>query len=192
MLLESLFWHEDPGSDALCSQNCEHSGPFVHCLDCDSPLLLCHSCAVKKHHDIPLHRIRRWNGTHYESDSLARLGLTFYLGHQGNPCPERHQNFVAQIIHVMDLNGLHNVQIEWCRCPNSASHASQLFQVAWMPATLSRPGTAFTFRVMKHFQMLSYVGRVTPWSFCTVIQRLTDNVQTELLPVSFILCSFLN
>ncbi|KIJ30886.1 hypothetical protein M422DRAFT_81295, partial [Sphaerobolus stellatus SS14] len=58
----------------------------------------------------------------------------------------------------------------------SLANLGLLFQLQWIPATLIRPGTAYTFRIMKHFQMLSHVARTTSWDFCTVLQRITDNV----------------
>ncbi|KIJ24376.1 hypothetical protein M422DRAFT_194742 [Sphaerobolus stellatus SS14] len=87
---------------------------------------------------------------------------------------------------VMDTNGLHNVKMSWCQCLGFQHLTDVLYRQQWIPATLIHPGTAFTFRVMKQFQMLSHVARTTPWDFCTTIQRLTDNIEPDLLPVSVI------
>lgn len=188
-LLDALFSHEAPFSVPSCHRDNTHAGAMIRCLDCDNTTLSCIACTLQQHQNQPLHRIHRWNGSYYEQDSLARLGLIISLGHIGNTCPSQNLLSGPQLVTVMDITGLHYVRIGWCRCFSGPSHSSQLFALGWIPATLSRPTTAFTFRVMKHFQMLSHVARMTPWDFCIAIQRLTDNIEPEELPVSQILWS---
>ncbi|KIJ30793.1 hypothetical protein M422DRAFT_186662 [Sphaerobolus stellatus SS14] len=152
------------------------------CKDCDSGELQCTKCIIGGHSRRPLHRIQRWNGNYFEDTSLANAGLTIDLGHNPVTCVAGHGKIQSHLITVMDINGLHNVRLCWCQCLRFSHLAEELFRRQWIPATLIRPGTAFTFRVMKHFQRLSHIARTTPWDFCNVIQRLTDNIQPDQLP----------
>ncbi|KIJ39692.1 hypothetical protein M422DRAFT_174794, partial [Sphaerobolus stellatus SS14] len=144
--------------------------------------LHCKACVVELHRHSPLHRIKTWNSSFFEDSSLANAGLVLQLGHTPDSCLSGGARTQNHLMTVMDINGLHNVRLTWCRCYGFRSLADELFRLKWIPATLVRPGTAFTFRVMQHFQMLSHVARTTAWDFCTAIQRITDNVQPELLP----------
>ncbi|KIJ30133.1 hypothetical protein M422DRAFT_134696, partial [Sphaerobolus stellatus SS14] len=152
------------------------------CIDCDTSGLYCTACLMQSHTRSPLHRVKTWNGTYFEESSLASAGLTLKLGHDPALCDSRKAKNHSHLMTVMDTNGLHNVRLTWCRCYGFSQLGRELLRLQWVLATLVRPGTAFTFRVLKHFQMLSHVARTTPWDFCNAIQRITDNIQPDLLP----------
>ncbi|KIJ38798.1 hypothetical protein M422DRAFT_176041 [Sphaerobolus stellatus SS14] len=175
---------EDGSSRHFCAISASHAGPFHACLDCDSHSLHCTPCIVDFHSCSLLHRLKTWNGTYFEDGSLANAGLVLNLGHNMSTCREGGGKVHTHLVTVIDVNGLHNVRMSWCRCYGFGSLASEMFRLQWLPATLIRPGTAFTFRVMKLFQMLSHVARTSAWEFCMALLRITDNVQPDLLPVS--------
>ncbi|KIJ30823.1 hypothetical protein M422DRAFT_105714, partial [Sphaerobolus stellatus SS14] len=152
------------------------------CIDCDTDKLQCNACVVESHSCCPLHRIKQWNGTFFEDSSLPNAGLVLKLGHDPTLCLAGGTRIQYHLMTVMDVTGLHNVRLSWCRCYGFRNLAEEIFRLRWIPATLVHPGTAFTFRVMKQFQMLSHVARTTAWDFCTTLQRITDNVQPDLLP----------
>ncbi|KIJ47588.1 hypothetical protein M422DRAFT_145094, partial [Sphaerobolus stellatus SS14] len=139
--------------------------------------LLCTECTIEQHTHSPLHRLKTWNGTYFEEASLANLGLVLNIDHEPTVCL-----VITHSLTVMDINGLHNVRLSRCWCLGYFNLATVLFHREWIPATLIRPGTAFTFRVMKQFQMMSHVARTTPWDFCTAIQQITDNIEPDILP----------
>ncbi|KIJ43647.1 hypothetical protein M422DRAFT_169455 [Sphaerobolus stellatus SS14] len=58
----------------------------------------------------------------------------------------------------------------------------QLFRRRMFPASMSRPRTAFTFRLLKLFHMLNHVARTTQWDFVGTLHRLTDNVNPKGTP----------
>ncbi|KIJ48790.1 hypothetical protein M422DRAFT_97063, partial [Sphaerobolus stellatus SS14] len=56
---------------------------------------------------------------------------------------------------IGDVNGMHEMYVGWCRCANASTPAHQLFARRLFLASLSRPRTAFTFRMLKLFHMLN-------------------------------------
>ena len=184
-----MYVTECPAHDIATCHNpsCSRPGEFT-CLDCDDgSCLTCRTCFVLRHAVLPLHRVRRWTGWHFEKESLANMGHIIHLNHDGHECPHEKSGSGEQNLTVMDTNGLHNVRIGWCRCASAPQHVNQLLSVEMVPATVVRPETAFTFRVLRLFHMLTSVARVTPWEFCGTMMRLTENVKIEATRV----CLFL-
>jgi len=83
----------------------------------------------------------------------------------------------------MDITGVHDISVVWCRCADAESHAEQLLACGFFPATVSKPRTAFTFWTLKFFQMLNHVARTTPWDFTGTIRRLSDNIDPTAISV---------
>jgi hypothetical protein len=185
ILLKAMQSHEVPASEAEpCTiLKCVNLGVF-DCPDCDAPGLYCRSCAIECHKNVPFHRPRKWNGRCYTKTSLRELGLVYAMGHSGMICPYTKDDGGMQDITVKDINGLHCVKVAWCRCENAPSMAEQLLSRRLVPATSSRPRTAFTFRVLNFFQILNHTAYTSPWSFSATIHRLTDNVLPDAVPVS--------
>lgn len=52
----------------------------------------------------------------------------------------------------------------------------QLMLNEWLPATLDRPKTVCTFRVLELFHMLSHRGKTTAYDFYMTLEKLTDNL----------------
>ncbi|KAG2058266.1 hypothetical protein BDR06DRAFT_1032018 [Suillus hirtellus] len=125
-----------------CSCKC-----LYHCEDCYGPEISCKSCCLLKHAHHPLHIINKWNGTHFEHNSLVDMGPRVQLGHEGMPClhPQRgHVSFV--MIHT---NAIHQ----------------QLLHCEWYLATLHFPQSACTRQSSK----------VSGYEFYASLKRLTDN-----------------
>ncbi|KIJ22551.1 hypothetical protein M422DRAFT_197035 [Sphaerobolus stellatus SS14] len=74
----------------------------------------------------------------------------------------------------------------WCRCATACSQAEQLFARKWFPATILRPRTAFTFRVLKLSHLLNHIARTSPWDFAGTMHRVTDHVCTTEVTVRVI------
>jgi len=74
--------------------------------------------------------------------------------------------------------------VGWCRYAGHVEFADQLLGRRLVPATVIRLKTAFTFRLLKLFQMLNHVAKTTPWDFMGTITRLTDNLNPRAVPVS--------
>ncbi|KIJ55894.1 hypothetical protein M422DRAFT_150547 [Sphaerobolus stellatus SS14] len=149
------------------------------CQDCDLPGLICNECLCATHQFLPFHRPLEWTGDFFAKRSLSTLGLILAMGHAGELCPHVTTEFGPQKLVIADVNGLHEVMVGWCRCAASKSSAKQLFARRLFPASMDRPRTAFTFRLLKQFHMLSNVARITPWDFVGTLQRLTEALDLQ-------------
>lgn len=105
-----------------------------------------------------------------------QLGLRVQLGHTAretcsNPVRAPGGDFV-----VLDINGIHEVGLDFCGCQMSKLHFVQLLRYGWFPASVDRPKTAATFSMLKFFQMLNFESKASPFEFHSTLARLTDNV----------------
>jgi hypothetical protein len=184
-LLEGMLKNEAPEYHCSClSFEPDQDTPRYMCIDCDSHHATCKACIVERHALLPLHRIRRWDGSHYKLESLSQLGLIFHVGHGEKRCPHEVTAENMSLLTILDITGLHSVRIGWCRCASAPSPYRQLLTHEMVPSTVLRPRTAFTFRVLKLFHMFTHVCRMSAWDFCQSMLQLTDNVDTGTLPVS--------
>ncbi|KIJ48953.1 hypothetical protein M422DRAFT_247327 [Sphaerobolus stellatus SS14] len=181
--LAAMYKHEAPPPDGTyCGTSGCHKLGLYQCEDCDLPCWLCKLCVVSSHVSLPLHRTVEWQNTHYVRRPLADLGLTLNMGHGLQKCQHTHDGTGVQKIIIVDLNGVHEIMVAWCRCAHAPSLAEQLFGHKLFPASLSKPRTAFTFRLFKFFQLLNHVARTSPWDFAGTLHRLTDNVNPQGSP----------
>jgi hypothetical protein len=77
---------EAPPADHQCF-TCKSAPGIYRCTDCIGEQLSCSGCCRRLHNLAPFHRIKRWNGTYFESSDLVTLGLVIHVGHGGRNCP---------------------------------------------------------------------------------------------------------
>ncbi|KAJ7300618.1 hypothetical protein DFH08DRAFT_979518 [Mycena albidolilacea] len=91
--------------------------------------LFCKQCIVKRHTVLPTYWVQEWNRTFFERQALENLGLVVQLGHlTGYSCNnpwKAHQDFV-----VIDVTGVHNVNVNYCLCDSKIERWQQLMQVS--------------------------------------------------------------
>ncbi|KAF9549685.1 hypothetical protein CPC08DRAFT_648139, partial [Agrocybe pediades] len=168
----------------LCSEcQTERVGTF-RCTDCDNLDLVCRECILKLHRRNGLHRVEEWDSSLkiFRKTTLKSLGHVFQLGHpisEKCPCPS---NSYAGNFTVLDLNGMHNVCLQYCDCDKKQLLFLQLLRFGWFPATVKQPRTAVTLRVLKFFQLLSFESKTTVFEFHSTLGRLTDNTGVEIMP----------
>lgn len=95
------------------------------------------------------------------------------LGHSGHACAAplpSHKKFI-----VMEVNGFHLVNIDFCGCGLGAPPYVQLLRARLFPASPDRPRTAFTFNVLAMFHELTLQGKTNAYDFYRTILRETDN-----------------
>ncbi|KAI6151215.1 hypothetical protein BKA82DRAFT_3975358 [Pisolithus tinctorius] len=146
---------------------------LFRCEDCHGVTLSCQTCCLATHQRLPLHKIKKWNGKFFEHVTLKQLGLIVQLGHEDMfcYCPERgHLDFV-----VVDVNGIHPVNVNFCGCEQRVSHHQQLLRCGWYPATICNPRTACTRTVLDHFLRLTWSSKVSAYEYYRTLERLTDN-----------------
>jgi CxC2 like cysteine cluster associated with KDZ transposases len=190
MYLDELLHHDGRAGESSCS-HCGDSNGLYKCKECFGGRLCCQACIVEKHSSHPLHRIevcayymciealislysKHWNGSFFARTSLRDLGLTVYLGHQGEPCP-----FPGPVLDgftVVHTNGIHAVRIQLCSCHGIHMLVKfQLLRCSWLPATTEDPQTTFTFDILDFYLLVSLRGKVSWEDFYISISRQTDN-----------------
>lgn len=83
----------------------------------------------------------------------------------------------------MDTSGIHSVNLDYCNCTGLAHLTEQLLRARLYPATVAHPRTAATFDVLKTFQLLSFMSKVSAYEYYHTLARLTDNTGTVEVPV---------
>ncbi|KAJ7767360.1 hypothetical protein B0H14DRAFT_2633088 [Mycena olivaceomarginata] len=108
---------------------CGKADPTYQCTQqtCYGPSLYCKTCIVSRHAVLPTHWIQEWNGSFFERRALKSLGLVIQLGHlAGTGC----NNPVKAIVTftVIDLTGIHNVNVNFCNCDSNVEQRQQLMR----------------------------------------------------------------
>ncbi|KAG1856534.1 hypothetical protein C8R48DRAFT_608216, partial [Suillus tomentosus] len=145
------------------------------CRDCFGMEMSCQYCVVNQHRCSPLHIIEEWNGLFFQRIKLKTLGLRVQLGHTPsdrcyNPRPSKGDDFV-----VIDINGIHEIGLDFCGCETAQVRYKQLSRARWYPATTTEPQTGATFNVLEHFHLLSYESKISAYEFFHGLARRTDN-----------------
>lgn len=84
---------------------------------------------------------------------------------------------------VIDTNGIHSITLAFCNCELAQIRYIQLLRVRLFPATVLEPQCAATFNVLKDFQMLSFMSKVSAFEYYHSIARLMDNTGCDPPPV---------
>ncbi|KAJ6606754.1 hypothetical protein B0H10DRAFT_2309318, partial [Mycena sp. CBHHK59/15] len=147
-----------PAIHSTCG-GCKAPNPTFRCAQqtCYGPSLFCQACIVKGHTVLPTHWIQEWNGSFFERRALKDLGLVIQLGHPpGSHCPNplaANKDFC-----LIDVTGVHT-----------------LMRVCWWPATARDPKTCATFPVVRLFQIMNCLGKVSAHDFLRSLELLTNN-----------------
>lgn len=120
---------------------------------------------------------------YYEASSLYEVGVKLRLGHNRLAC-QSSQLLSDEKLRVVDTNGVHDVRITWCACPQAAEHPLQLLSMGLYPASVISPKTAFTFRVLSDFLLANKVSAITAQSYFQRLRRLTNPAFPHRVPVS--------
>ncbi|KAF9559266.1 hypothetical protein CPC08DRAFT_611227, partial [Agrocybe pediades] len=168
-------------------QTCQITGmqQMYRCWECDGLQVQCRSCIIRAHEGRGLHFIEKWNLMlgFWEKTTLRELGHCYQLGHPigRGPCPRPERSF-AGIFTILDINGIHQITLDFCNCGLRQPHYVQLLRFGWFPVTVKFPRTAVTLRLLKFFQVLSFESKSTVYEFHRTIQRLTDNTGMKRMP----------
>ncbi|KAK0215110.1 hypothetical protein IW262DRAFT_1277892, partial [Armillaria fumosa] len=163
--------------------SCREEACF-HCASCYNGLSFCQRCIVEAHCCIPFHQIEVfWTGNFYTCVSLKKLGLIVQLGHPpGETCTSPHPSGRQMVI--MDIEGIHEVDIAFCGCHCALNHYIQMLCIQWFPGSVEHPHTTITFRALCHFQLLSFMSKASAYEYYHMLEWLTDNTGVYHCPVS--------
>ncbi|KAK0494278.1 hypothetical protein EDD18DRAFT_1107307 [Armillaria luteobubalina] len=97
----------------------------------------------------------------------ADMGLKVQLGHlSGETC--RYPQASGRSVIVIDVEGIHKIN---------------MLRARWFPATVEFPRTAMTFAVLRHFQMMSFMSKVSSYEYYQSLAHLHDNTGSLMLLV---------
>ncbi|KAJ7702934.1 hypothetical protein B0H16DRAFT_1347222 [Mycena metata] len=176
--LDEMLRLEGRGYSAIYSQcvGCGGADPGFRCMQqtCYGPGLYCQTCLLRQHACLPTHWVQEWTGRFFVRRALVDLGLVVQLGHPpGFACraPLRGSKDFC----VIDVTGVHNVAVSYCLCDSKLQKRQQLMRVCWWPATARDPQTCATFGVVRLFQMLNCLGKVSAHDFLRSLELLSNN-----------------
>ncbi|KAK7455803.1 hypothetical protein VKT23_010835 [Stygiomarasmius scandens] len=160
--LSELIRHDGRGyaiNQTSC-HGCNNELPSssYQCLDCEDSRLWCGECIVDRHAYLPFHKVQKWNGQHFELVTLNDL--------------------VAPIVSltVLDITGVHTLNVKACQCDKEQGFYRQLLRAQLYPASHKMPRTVASFRLLQHFQLLSFVSKVSIREYCTALERFSNNI----------------
>ncbi|KAJ7779971.1 hypothetical protein B0H16DRAFT_1299968 [Mycena metata] len=164
----------DAPTGVCAGKGCSQPSPQFRCRSCFGDLLFCRACCVRLHEFNPLHIIDWWEGAYFSKITLKDLGLRIQFGHHDcvRPKPAM-EGFV-----VLHLNGIQEVNVDFCGCDVAALHGSpyvQLLRRGWYPATTKLPGTAATFELLDFFSAQTLQAKTTMYDFYVALEKLTNN-----------------
>ncbi|KAJ7716285.1 hypothetical protein B0H16DRAFT_1801604 [Mycena metata] len=185
-----LDFEADERQGSPCS--CDRPGMVAtaQCHDCTGYEIACSTCFVDSHLRNPFHWAEIWDETQgfFVRHDISILGHVIHLGHNGRPCPHP---WGEQLFTIVDDNGVHSTRLAFCGChqlpPNKVE---QLMRARLFPATTRHPQTAFTFRMLKGFQLHNLESKKAAYDYLGAIRRLTDNSFTAEVanPYAAFLC----
>lgn len=84
----------------------------------------------------------------------------------------------------IDTSGVHRLKVNYCSCPGRKDCDEQFVEMGFLPASITRPSTAFTFQVLDDFRETNLVCNTAGTSYWNKIVRKTTNVFPGSVPVS--------
>ncbi|KAJ7624691.1 hypothetical protein FB45DRAFT_836724 [Roridomyces roridus] len=184
-ILDAFLRREGRGTgweDGCMDESCLNTDAKYRCQECFARRLLCHACIVKRHQDEPLHIIEEWRDNYFQPCSVASLNesLRLQLGHP----PAQYCNFPngPHPMVVLDNNGIHQLEIDFCGCVGAPSICDQLIDIGWYPATKTAPETCATLSLLKRFHTLNLQARVSAYDFYNSLEVVSERGGMQVVP----------
>ncbi|KAJ7707970.1 hypothetical protein B0H14DRAFT_2646717 [Mycena olivaceomarginata] len=188
MYLSEMLRREGRGDHnyTMCPR-CNEGKPDHQCKDClGGGELLCASCMLDGHSQLPFHRIelirsQQWQGSFFTPRTLKDMGLRIQLGHWkpnnrvcSVPDPAPNDDFV--IVHE---NGVHPVHLDYCGCGRGGLRKVQLLRARLWAAMTTHLRTTATFSVLRSYHLHSFESKCAALEFYQALGRQTDNLHRK-------------
>ncbi|KAJ7660093.1 hypothetical protein DFH06DRAFT_989201, partial [Mycena polygramma] len=108
---------------------------------------------------------------------LREMGLRVQLGHPPGVVCTMKKPADADFV-LYDVTGVHELAVDFCGCQPAESRVSrrkQLLRACWWPATVKKPNTCATFALLKLFQILNCLGKLSAYDFLRALEMLTNH-----------------
>jgi hypothetical protein len=89
---------------------------------------------------------------------------------------------------LIDVNGIHNLAVQFCECDSRIAHWQQLMRVCWW-VTVRDPSTCATFNVVRLFQNMNCLGKISAYHFLRGLELLTNGDGLNPTPVGKIIAT---
>ncbi|EPS99172.1 hypothetical protein FOMPIDRAFT_1091383, partial [Fomitopsis schrenkii] len=184
-ILEDILAAEAPPDKHLqCA--CGRAATTTRCHECVQGWFQCPDCLVQLHRLLPFHWVEVSNGRCLEKRDLSELGLILYLGHQGLPCTALRMADRPIKYTLTHTNSVHHVYVQECCCQAKHNTVSQLLHMGLFPATLERPESAFTFELLRQWDLHFQTSKKSAYDFFKALHRLMDNTGTRAVKLNVV------
>ncbi|KAK7680021.1 hypothetical protein QCA50_016967 [Cerrena zonata] len=97
---------------------------------------------------------------------------------------QSYDKFQCPMMTIIDIAGVHELRTQFCRCHplNVNPLHNQLQAMGLFPASRQKTRTAFTFRVLEHFDISNLEGKVSATTYYNSIARFTSNLFPKNVP----------
>ncbi|KAF7330703.1 CxC2 domain-containing protein [Mycena sanguinolenta] len=99
---------------------------------------------------------------------------------RGVICPYRQA--AAHDFVLFDVTGVHELNVDFCGCRTGTDNEEpplerriQLLRACWWPATITSPNTCATFTVLRLFQKLNCLGKLSAYDFLRGLEMCTNH-----------------
>lgn len=89
----------------------------------------------------------------------------------------------SRMMVAVDMDGVHDIPVVFCSCPNASREDIQLLELGLYPASKLRPRTVFTTRTLDDFLLSNRACHTTPRQYFNKLRRATDAAFPHTVPV---------
>jgi hypothetical protein len=145
------------------------------CHDCIQYPASCRECFVKDHRHNYFHWVELWDpeAGFYRRHDMSTLAA-LQIGHNGDRCSLLKDDVKPRAFTITHTNGVHRTFVNFCSHKDEST-VDALMAARLFPATFDTPFTAYTFQVMKEFQIHNLESKQSAYDYCGSLMRLTDN-----------------
>ncbi|KAI1797491.1 hypothetical protein LXA43DRAFT_877608 [Ganoderma leucocontextum] len=87
------------------------------------------------------------------------------------------------MVAVVDIEGVQELLITFCSCPNTSSEPLQLLYLGYYPASGKWSQTVFTFRALDDFLLTNKECKVSPRNYYNFLWRKSNSAFPHIVPV---------
>lgn len=89
----------------------------------------------------------------------------------------------SRMLVIVDVNGVHDLPVTFCSCPNAPREDVQMLDLGLYPASQARPATAFTRHLLDEFLLTNRECRASARHYYNKLRRTTDAAFPHTVPV---------